>query len=565
MPAEPIPPDYTWPGFEALPKALQDYHRQFFQAVAQRNPLTLREYRRAFRALYAFMQEQGLGDLKALTTQHLEAFQQWGYRRHHWTPGNMTGLVRTLRRIGHFLKRRGVLGNSPFEWMTVVPPQQAVKQEPAQSLSWFRAVRQYFRWLKARGVSSTSLANYLRFLRRFQRFLKTEGIAHPTQITPKTIERFKAYLAVYLEDGNQPLPPSVQQASAWRAEGFRAWLVREGFVRVELGPQQVSTNSGVGSRPARFRRVVHEFLAFVGMRYHPRTQREYARSLRHFQAWVAARPKGKRIRDMDKLTLEAITGYQRWVNTAATHRDGSLLNQPEKEARLYPLKAFLRFCFRKGFLSEDLRRFVVVPRREHKVPKRLLSAEEMAQLLEAPSERTTIGIRDRAMLEMAYSGLRSAELLTLKVTDIQLEENRVFIRQAKGEKDRVVPMTSATRYWVGRWLQRRPEFCRGTDPETCFLSKHARPLTRRHFAVTLLRHTRRAHLPMAVAPHDLRRITATHLAERGAPLRYIQALLGHTSLKITTRYLRLSDAHIKREYTRSHPSNRRERHRVTVA
>ena len=241
------------------------------------------------------------------------------------------------------------------------------------------------------------------------------------------------------------------------------------------------------------------------------------------------------------------------------------MHQSEKEARLYPLKAFLRFCFRKGFLSEDMRRFVVVPRREHKVPKRLLSAEEMAQLLEAPSERTTIGIRDRAMLEMAYSGLRSAELLTLKVTDIQLEENRVFIRQAKGEKDRVVPMTSAARYWVSRWLQRRPEFCKGTEPETCFLSKHARPLTRRHFAVTLLRHTLRARLPMAVAPHDLRRITATHLAERGAPLRYIQALLGHTSLKITTRYLRLSDAHIKREYTRSHPSNRRERHRVTVA
>jgi len=564
MTADATPPDYTWPGFEALPEPLQTCHRRFFEALAQRNPLTLREYRRAFRSLYLFMQEQNLSDLKALTAQHLEAFQQWGYRRHHWTPGNMTGLIRTLRRIGRFLKGLGLLGTSPFEWMTLAQPEKPTG-DPALPLSWFRALHGYFRWLKARGVASSGRQQYFRFLRRFYRFLRKEGIATPAQITPETINRFKAYLAVYLEEGREPLTPSVQQATAWRAEGFRAWLVREGFIHVEAVPQHASQHPDAGARVARFHRVVHEFLAFVGMRYSPATQQQYARNIKHFQAWVTTRSKGKRIRDIDKLTPEAIADYQRWVNREATHRDGAPLTQPEKEARLYPLKAFLRFGFRKGFLIEDFRRYVVVPRREHKVPKRLLSPEEMAKLLDAPSERTTVGIRDRAMLELAYSGLRSAELLALKVTDIQLEENRVFIRQAKGEKDRVVPMTSAAIYWLGRWLRRRPEFCKRTEPETCFVSKHARPLGRKHFAVTLRLHARHARVPIAVAPHDLRRITATHLAERGAPLRFIQALLGHTSLKVTTRYLRLSDAHIKREYTRSHPSNRRERHRVPVA
>jgi len=263
--------------------------------------------------------------------------------------------------------------------------------------------------------------------------------------------------------------------------------------------------------------------------------------------------------------VELVTDYQRWLNAEAVRPDGSPLNQPEKEARLYPFKTFLGFTFRKGFLAEDLRRFVIVPKRGHKVPRALLTEEEMAKLLEAPSESATAGIRDRAMLELCYSGLRAGELLGLTLEDMEVEENRVFIREAKGEKDRVVPMTGQARYWMSRWLTRRAEFLRGSDSRLLFVSRKGHPICRRNFAVALEKYTRRAELPIPVSPHDLRRITATHLAANGAPLRFIQALLGHASLKVTTRYLRLTDEEIKKEYRRSHPSNRRDRHVLPVA
>ena len=553
MTADATPPDYTWPGFEALPQPLQDYHRRFFQALAQRNPLTLREYRRAFRALYAFLQEQGISDLAALTAQHLEAFQQWGFQRYHWAPGNMAACLRALRRIGESLKGLGFLAANPFGQVPLVTPAVQSSAE-ARPLSWFRAMRRFLRWLKAQRATPHTQGAYLQAVRHFRAYLAIAGSCLPSELTATHLAQFRAFLTQHPGRTRRPLSPLMQRLTVSRLERFIHWLTQEGFRH----PME-------RERTARLKTVLAEFLAYGRMRLARETQKQYARHLRHFQAWLAQRPKGQRVRDIDQLTMEVLTDYQRWLNTAAIRASGAPLTQPDKEARLYALKAFLHFGHRKGYLPQDLRRFLLVPRRVHKVPKRLPSAEEMAQLLEAPSETTTVGIRDRALLELAYSGLRSAELLTLKVTDVQLDENRVFIRQAKGDKDRVVPMTSATRYWLGRWLRRRSEFCKGTDPEICFLSKHTRPLSRRHFAVTLLRHARRARLPMAVAPHDLRRITATHLAERGAPLRLIQALLGHTSLKVTTRYLRLSDERIKREYTRSHPSNRRDHHRIIVA
>ncbi len=556
MTADAIPPDYTWPGFEALPEPLRDAHRRFFQAMAQRRPFTLREYRRAFRTLYDFLQDEQVGNLTALTTPQLEAFQQWCYRRHHWAPGNLAACLRTLRRIGAVLQELGVLTSNPFGQASLVTP-HVPSSAAAQPLSWFRAIRRFMSWLRAQRMTPPTRGSYLQAFRHFHAYLAIAGACVPTELTPTHVEQFRVFLIKHPGRNRRPLSPLMQRLTVERLERFIHWLIQEGFLKATAFKQS-------GGRTARLKTVVAEFLAYGRMRMAAGTQRQYLRHLQYFQDWLAQRPKGQRVRNIVDVTVDVLTEYQRWLNTQATQTDGTPLSQSEKEARLYTLKAFLHFCYRKDFLPQDLRPFLLVPRREHKVPKRLLTDQEMAQLLDAPSETTTIGIRDRAMLELAYSGLRSAELLTLNVAEVQLEENRVFIRQAKGQKDRVVPMTSAARYWIGRWLRRRREFYQETDPETCFISKHARPLTPRHFAVTLQRHARRARLPMAVAPHDLRRITATHLAERGAPLRFIQALLGHTSLKVTTRYLRLSDAHIKREYIRSHPSNRRDHH-LTVA
>ncbi len=330
-------------------------------------------------------------------------------------------------------------------------------------------------------------------------------------------------------------------------------------------PALSTRNSSVETGTIRLRTALREFSAYVRSRYAEETQKHYERAIRGLSLWIANRPPGQRVHNVADLTPDVLSDYQRFLNTQMRRPEGQPFTQSMKEDRLYPLKTFLRFLYRKGFLAKDLRRLIYIPQREHKVPRRLLTIEEMTRLLETPSERSTIGIRDRAMLEIAYSGLRASELLTLALEDVDIKENRIFIRQAKGYKDRVVPMTNQAIYWLERWLSRRKDFLRRGETQLLFISRGGRPIARRLFARSLEKYVLRAKLPVPVAPHDLRRITATYLAANGAPIRYIQALLGHVSLKITSRYLRFTDEQIKAEYERTHPSNKRSRHTVTVA
>ena len=112
-----------------------------------------------------------------------------------------------------------------------------------------------------------------------------------------------------------------------------------------------------------------------------------------------------------------------------------------------------------------------------------------------------------------------------------------------------------------RWLPRRKEFIgTGEDPKNVFITQGRMPLLRVNFARWLKRYAKKAGVFLDISPHDLRRTTATHLAKKGAPIRQIQALLGHSSLQVTTKYLRLTDEEIKAEYLKTHPRNKRRLH-----
>ncbi len=341
-----------------------------------------------------------------------------------------------------------------------------------------------------------------------------------------------------------------------------------------------------GKARPKIKRIVEEFYQYCLERHKKHTAEQYKDKLGHFLSYID-RPGTKceeylkrrheeykkppedrdfswakefhRIWHVTDIDRNIITNYVSYINYDAVNAKGLKLNQSEKEQRLYPLKAFLLYCQRRGYLKRDLRRFVYVPPREKTVPKRLMTAEEMAKFLESPGEAETVRIRDRALLELAYSGFRANEILTLKLKHIDLETNAVTIERAKGEKDRVVPMTTEAIYWMKRWLNRRHEFVGShEDPEYIFITSGRKTITRRNFSTMVKKYAQKAGIPLDVAPHDLRRVTATHLVENGAPIRLIQALLGHATLRVTTKYLRLSDKKIKQEHKETHPSSRRD-------
>ncbi|MGA7990279.1 MAG: tyrosine-type recombinase/integrase [Thermoanaerobaculia bacterium] len=188
---------------------------------------------------------------------------------------------------------------------------------------------------------------------------------------------------------------------------------------------------------------------------------------------------------------------------------------------------------------------------EDRIPRYVPSWKEMARLLEIPDTTTDAGVRDRAILELLYgSGLRRHELIALETRDVNLEERTAFIRDGKGKKDRVVPITEKAAHWVATYLSRRPPH---PSPRLFLDIKGERPLR----GTSLLHHFRelfsRAGLQESMGFHSIRHACALHLLEGGADLVSIKKLLGHGSIETTAIYLKLTTTHLRRALRRAHP------------
>jgi site-specific recombinase XerD len=193
------------------------------------------------------------------------------------------------------------------------------------------------------------------------------------------------------------------------------------------------------------------------------------------------------------------------------------------------------------------------PKRSEKLPT-VLSTEQMRSLLERIPARTPLELRDRAMLELAYScGLRCEEIVNLDegALDFETEQLRVL---GKGQKERLLPVGEPAQKALRRYLEKGRRALL-TDPRepALFLSKSGRRLSNSDVTRRLGLWTREAALAAGVSPHALRHSFATHLLEGGADLRTIQELLGHASISTTQVYTRVDAARLRDTYAASHP------------
>ncbi len=221
---------------------------------------------------------------------------------------------------------------------------------------------------------------------------------------------------------------------------------------------------------------------------------------------------------------------------------------------LSALRGFFRYCVAAARIEEDPTELVKAKELPRRLPK-ALNREEVFAILEQPDVTRPAGVRDRAMLEVAYgSGLRVSELVNLRLNDVELEEG--FIRcRGKGGKERLVPLGGEARRWVEAYLGRsRPRYCRRNNEPYLFLSQQGAPMTRQWFGKTLKRYARSAGVAATkVSPHVLRHSFATHLLEGDADLRAVQAMLGHARIATTEVYTHVDRTRLRRVYDRYHP------------
>ena len=228
---------------------------------------------------------------------------------------------------------------------------------------------------------------------------------------------------------------------------------------------------------------------------------------------------------------------------------------PRSVARtVHALRGFFRFAVREGRLAVDPMENLRAPRAFTALPRYLTPAQVEA-LLAAPDVATPLGLRDRAILEVLYAtGLRVSELIGLRAGDIDLEVG-ILTCFGKGRKERLVPLGAEARRWVVRYLEEVRHGLLGARAAVppLFLNHRGRGLSRMGLWGIVRRHAVSAGVQSTLTPHVLRHSFATHLLERGADLRALQAMLGHADISTTQIYTHITRERLRKVYDQYHP------------
>ncbi len=218
------------------------------------------------------------------------------------------------------------------------------------------------------------------------------------------------------------------------------------------------------------------------------------------------------------------------------------------------VRGFYRFLVRDGHLRVNPADDLHAPRAWPALPK-FLSVDEVDRLIDQPDVSTPAGLRDRALIELLYAtGMRVSELLSVRLDDLNLRGGYLTCL-GKGSKERLVPMGGPAVTWIRQYLSAaRPSLLDGRpSPPWLFVNVRGNRLSRVGFWKILKSHGRQAGLPRDLSPHVIRHSFATHLLERGADLRSIQSLLGHSDIATTQIYTHVLEVRLKAMYDAFHP------------
>lgn len=241
------------------------------------------------------------------------------------------------------------------------------------------------------------------------------------------------------------------------------------------------------------------------------------------------------------------------VRAYLDHRQSQRASARTAARLLSTLRRFYRYLVRERRIETDPTALIDSPKLPRPLPKSLTEAQ-VERLLNAPDAGTTLGLRDRAMLETLYAtGLRVSELVGLQLAQISVVQGLVRVI-GKGNKERLVPLGEEALAWLNRYaVEARVELVKRHATDAVFVTARGGPLTRQAFWHNLKRYVRQCGIDPRLSPHTLRHAFATHLLNHGADLRTVQMLLGHADLSTTQIYTHVARARLKELHARHHP------------
>ena len=253
-------------------------------------------------------------------------------------------------------------------------------------------------------------------------------------------------------------------------------------------------------------------------------------------------------------------GLDTWERVKASDVEAHLarlslsgLSRRSQARHLSSVKSFHRFLQTEKYLVDDPSENVDTPKLPRSLPT-FLNVLEVDQLLQAPELSSPEGVRDKSMMEVMYAcGLRVSELVRLGVNDVNLDIG-TLVALGKGRKQRVIPIGRRAVESIHCYLSfSRPKLLKRASNPILFLTRRGKLFTRQGFWKLLRRYVVKAGITKEVSPHKLRHSFATHLIQRGADLRSVQMMLGHSDIATTQIYTHLDNQDLHRSYDRHHP------------
>ncbi len=286
--------------------------------------------------------------------------------------------------------------------------------------------------------------------------------------------------------------------------------------------------------------------------YSAKTISDYLNQLQFFPRYL----QNANLEELSQIDKETIHQYQLYLY--GLQKKGKGLSLETQYARLVPLKTFFRWLVKRGYFLYDPTTQLELPKRKKNLPRGIMTRKEISQLLCQPDADTILGLRDKAMLELLYStGIRNSELRSLTIYDVDTAHGELRINQGKGRKDRIIPLGEIAAKYLETYLQvSRPlleEQQKEKNQNLLFISKNGRKLTLANLLWLIEKYVQQAKITKHITAHSFRHTCATHMLRGKSNLRYIQELLGHSSIATTQIYTRVEVSDLKREHKRCHP------------
>ena len=286
-----------------------------------------------------------------------------------------------------------------------------------------------------------------------------------------------------------------------------------------------------------------------------RAQHVLPRLFLHLRDEGVPDPRGVREEHLLRFARRLATEGLDAVRTLAPHTQAAYLGA---------VKRFFAFLAKRDLILVDPSREVPLPKID-KLPRMVLSETQARRLMAAPFPGSVVGLRDRAVLETLYgTALRAGECRRLDLTDLDLGQGTLLVRDGKGRKDRVVPVAGRAVLALDVYLRDgRPELSKNPRESALFLTRFGTRLGRTMLDLIVWKHGQAAGIPRPISSHVLRHSCATHLLKGGGDVRHVQELLGHKSLQSTQLYTRVGVEDLRAVLARAHPreQSRRKRRR----